>query len=626
MLQRVTLVLALLTPTLTHAQAHLFTDADRTALTARQADLLRHAEALATPADVQIARANPAALSEPSVTFDLAPGTSVTLQHTRTERVAAGQTLFFRGSDNGTHAVVVERSGTLTATVRVRGQLYSVRPLTGGLHAIVRVDESRFVDHPDEWEAVEQAAAERPAVARHHDAGAPASTSGSMVVQRILVPYTSRAASQVGDILGLVQLAMAETNQGYADSDVNLRLELAHVYQTPDPESNSFFTILNRMVDPSDGFHDEIPGLRAEYGADMVGMIIGSGVFCGVANGIAVDTAEAAHQVTSQSCATGYYSFAHEFGHLQGARHNVEIDDSDFPFPYGHGKCYDPGDWRTIMSYGCPGTTTRVPRWSNPDVNYLGEPLGDVPTRDNARVLDETAAMIAAFYPDPLSVSVEGTVTGGSPVAGGGGTVTFELVLSNLSSSSFSGEYWIDVFLPGGTLYGGSPVERGPGTLGAGQSATLSFSGAVPARAPGGTYTVRAYVGASYPDDIADSSDFTFSKSGSQAAGGAFEIDVRPEDGAPAAASRRAGVAAVATYPNPFSEQTTLRYEVAERGAVELTVYDVLGRSVATLAEGIHEAGSHEVVFDAGALPSGVYVWHLTSGTAVQTGRLLLAR
>ncbi len=629
MLFRFALVLALLSPTLAHAQARLFTDADRTTLTARQAELLGHAEALATPADVRVAEASLASLSESLVTFDLAPGTSVTLQRARTERADTGQTLFFRSDETDTHAIIVEREGALTGTVRLRGQLYNIRPLTGGLHAIIRVDESRFIDHPDDWEAVEHAAAERRAVPAIEGSSSP--LAGGPVIQRVLVPYTPRAASEVGDIVGLVQLAMAETNQGYADSDVNVRLELAYTYQTPQNGSSSFSTTLSRMENPSDGFHDEIPGLRAEYGADMVGMIVGQNSFlCGRANGILADGPEDALQVTTQSCATGYYSFGHEFGHLQGARHNTEIDGSTSPFPYGHGKCYAPGNWRTIMSYGCPGSTTRVARWSNPDVNYFGEPLGDISTRDNARVLDETAATIAAFYADPAAVTVEGTITSGSPVPSGGGTVTFDLAFSNPSGASFNGEYWVDAILPNGNVYNGSPIERSTIGLAPGQNATLSFSGNVPRGAPSGTYTLRAYIGTSYPDEVEDSDDFTFSKSGSRLADGPFALDVRrvtPEDALASATSHAtAATSVLEAYPNPFSGQTTLRYHVAERGEVHLTVYDVLGRSVATLAEGTHEAGVHDAIFAGESLPTGIYVWRLTAGAAVQTGRLLLVR
>ena len=59
---------------------------------------------------------------------------------------------------------------------------------------------------------------------------------------------------------------------------------------------------------------------------------------------------------------------------------------------------------------------------------------------------------------------------------------------------------------------------------------------------------------------------------------------------------------------------------------MQVVVYDVLGRQVATLVDGAQPAGRHEVVFDTERLPSGLYVYRLTAGQKVQTRRLLLVK
>jgi hypothetical protein len=64
-------------------------------------------------------------------------------------------------------------------------------------------------------------------------------------------------------------------------------------------------------------------------------------------------------------------------------------------------------------------------------------------------------------------------------------------------------------------------------------------------------------------------------------------------------------------YPNPFNPKTTIRFDVSTSGNVSLKVYDVLGREVAVLADEYLRAGSYERVFDAGDLPSGVYIYSL---------------
>ncbi len=66
-----------------------------------------------------------------------------------------------------------------------------------------------------------------------------------------------------------------------------------------------------------------------------------------------------------------------------------------------------------------------------------------------------------------------------------------------------------------------------------------------------------------------------------------------------------------ANYPNPFNPGTTIHYALPAAATLRLAVYDVLGREVAVLADGVQAAGRHTVRFDAGHLPSGTYVVRL---------------
>ena len=79
-------------------------------------------------------------------------------------------------------------------------------------------------------------------------------------------------------------------------------------------------------------------------------------------------------------------------------------------------------------------------------------------------------------------------------------------------------------------------------------------------------------------------------------------------------------------YPNPFNPTSTIRYALAERTDVELAVYNTLGQRVALLADGYMQAGSHQAVFDAGSLPSGLYFYRLRAGSDFQTGQLMLVK
>jgi hypothetical protein len=59
---------------------------------------------------------------------------------------------------------------------------------------------------------------------------------------------------------------------------------------------------------------------------------------------------------------------------------------------------------------------------------------------------------------------------------------------------------------------------------------------------------------------------------------------------------------------------------------VRLSVFDMLGREVAVVANEKREAGYHEVKFDGAGLSSGVYFYRLQAGDFVQTRKLLLLR
>lgn len=79
-------------------------------------------------------------------------------------------------------------------------------------------------------------------------------------------------------------------------------------------------------------------------------------------------------------------------------------------------------------------------------------------------------------------------------------------------------------------------------------------------------------------------------------------------------------------YPNPFNPATTIRFALPEASNVELVVYDMLGREVETLVDGYKEAGYHEVVFDAGNLASGTYIYRIHIGNFMETKRLMLVK
>jgi hypothetical protein len=299
-------------------------------------------------------------------------------------------------------AVLVVRGNNVTGTINTGKEVYRIKPLGSGLHALILVDQTKLPeDHPPAFKAKEMRKLNiSPAEFRKL---LQAKVVAKPVIE-LIVSYTAAAKAAYGsDIEAMIQLAVSETNQGYQNSGINASVHLAHMYQVNYGEKvgttkRSFETILAHFAGNGDGFMDEIHTLRETYKADVAVLIIDQNDWCGLADAI-LATKDSAFALVYYDCATGYYSFGHEIGHLLGARHNPEVDSSTDPFSYGHGYLQPSKSWRTIMAYPSGGLT-RINYWSNPNVMHDGVPMGTAATHDNARVLRETVGTVAAFkYP-----------------------------------------------------------------------------------------------------------------------------------------------------------------------------------------------------------------------------------
>lgn len=79
-------------------------------------------------------------------------------------------------------------------------------------------------------------------------------------------------------------------------------------------------------------------------------------------------------------------------------------------------------------------------------------------------------------------------------------------------------------------------------------------------------------------------------------------------------------------YPNPFNPTTVLSYTLKSDGEVKLTVFNLVGQSVAVLVDGFQKAGYHEVSFDASELPAGIYLYKLQFGDYSSVKRMTLVK
>ncbi len=283
---------------------------------------------------------------------------------------------------------LVNRGGRITGSVRANGQLYAIRPLASGGHAVIAVTED---DLPAELAPLANA----DTLPTANDGRIPEKNAANDINARVMIVFSENAARALADPIALAQLAVAETNDGYARSGVTHRLQMIDtVYASEYKDSGSLGTDLARLTSTNDGFIDWIHARRNENQADLVTLITAGGDACGV--GYLNSNAGSAFTVATKDCATGYYSYGHELGHNYGATHDPAAGRNN-NYPYGHGFQHLGARLRTVMAYDCSGGCTRVNIWSGPNNRWNGNVMGNAHESDNTRVLNARAGTVGNF-------------------------------------------------------------------------------------------------------------------------------------------------------------------------------------------------------------------------------------
>lgn len=112
--------------------------------------------------------------------------------------------------------------------------------------------------------------------------------------------------------------------------------------------------------------------------------------------------------------------------------------------------------------------------------------------------------------------------------------------------------------------------------------------------------------------------------------GGIYTIDMGEAVSVERSPERPIGMMLEQNVPNPFNPNTVIAFTVGANDLasllVKLNVYDLMGREVAVLVDGMMPAGSHQVSFDAMDLPSGLYLYRLQVDGVVQTRKMMLMK
>jgi hypothetical protein len=406
-------------------------------------------EAFTAPDDPSAAPRGRGANRQSSLRFNVFLGLDFEVEPTRTETSADGTALLWHGHGSGPAEAEIVLSivdGSVSGSIATEtGEFYQIVPVEGDVHVIQQVE---YWGAPpiDDGIPVEPPKGAPQTVAMSLPIAEAAATS----TVDVLVAYTPGARQRAGSeaaIRSRIALAVAETNQSYLNSGMQIALRLVHAYETTYDEVSDINTSLSRLQNTSDGYLDEVHALRDQYGADMVSLWInGQGANGGVVGiGYVMTSSGAwfapyAFSAVELNFATGpAYAFAHELGHNQGATHDrAHGSKGAYAYSFGYQRGVSPKPFRTIMAYQC--ATLNCPTinyWSNPSVKYQGYPTGVARTAansaDNRLTLNNTREVMANLRSTGQSAP---TIVSVAPASGSGTVKAFTFKFNDANGAA----------------------------------------------------------------------------------------------------------------------------------------------------------------------------------------------
>jgi Secretion system C-terminal sorting domain len=305
--------------------------------------------------------------------------------------------------------------------------------------------------------------------------------------------------------------------------------------------------------------------------------------------------------------------------------------------------------WDGCFATWGPGVEGNL-RWQNNEIGYCFDPLNFPFAGYAITNTDMDWILLAPDYPlmeNYIDVLIDqpmlelnlrlGPVGGPIILPSGGGVFSYEAQINYTGWLPVTFRAWIRLILPSGAVY--PPPLVGPATFTWGAPTTTplyTFTQFIPPFAPFGTYYVQGVLADFYPGftTVWDTENFSFQKLIVAADGeetepitdfkstGSFEL-MSEAVGEESALIPDAFIVSEA-YPNPFNPSTTVNIGLGEASHLSVTVFDIQGREVASLANDQFAAGQHSFSFDANGLASGVYMLRAISGSNVQTRKLVL--
>jgi hypothetical protein len=519
----------------------------------------------------------------------------------------------WRGSGRDAEELVVlnVNKQNVNGVIHLKDGFFLLEPLGGGIQILTLVDQTKFP--PDD---PSQASLRRKASSSPNGSIAGPSLKLNQIkstlvnpVIDILVVYTAAAASSVADIGNLIDNAISVTNTIHSNSDVSASVAAVHTAQVSYTETGNLETDTERLQGTSDGYMDNVHTLRDQYGADVVVLLVDEGDYAGWAYAIEASSSGAFATVRTEE-AVSNYTFAHEVGHLVGGRH--DDDPATTPRAYAHGYAKKTGStFKTVMAVW--EGASRIPNWSNPNVNYNGSPTGTSDYNNVARVWNERASTVAGFKTPPAP------------------TAPYNLVITNANNNGqaphLSWEHAQDSWFDHYNIYRCSDQGQCQFTV-IGTTTSKSYTDYDVIINTSSSITFYYYVTTVNSNSLESSGSNTVSTKG--------DPPQKIADPAENSKQMQKDFFLAQNHPNPFNPETEISFALPEPSTVRLTVLDVLGREVAILEDRYLPAGYRTVQWNGKTekcetVTSGVYFYRITavgeSGKIfTQTMKMLLAK
>src|SRR5262249_20519393 len=275
----------------------------------------------------------------------------------------------------GTLVTLVKKGDSLSGTVRIPDAVYKITPASSDprISSVANaarllqlpsratvIDDMRLNFPPEGEPTVPQGVKKRAADLNLDFAvGDDPSKPDVPPIIDVAIFWTTAAERAAGaDEMSALAIQALQSLQDSLDAhQIRLAVALVHSGVIDYQETGNLQVDRDRLQNPSDGFMDQAITTRNERKADVVALIVeNGGLLCGLSfipEDLAADYSEFAMLVVARTCVMGSLSFAHEFGHILGARHDRFVEHSEKPLPDSHGMFYKCGEkvCRDIMAY-----------------------------------------------------------------------------------------------------------------------------------------------------------------------------------------------------------------------------------------------------------------------------------